>query len=445
MKIWQPILVALAAGTVYVTCIQAMTLYHKLSDLHSSMLAPQTALSSPEGLDRIQVPDNLVTLAKQSLLSAKWSSGAGGEDGTVEDSGILRKADLNFNRDLWSSHQIVAANKGGLPRAEDPAIPSLHMRSGLDEDGAGPNGFPRIAQSSLSATDVTPGTGAIMLSDGVSTSSSGVSVGEQEQSPLQQNEDKSAQIEEMPLSKSQLRITRAKKANKKRNRKESQKPMLAKGQEEATAHSTSEEPSNAISDMLLRGNKGVAAGDGGTEERFGSPMSRSAESTNAMKSSGGLGGAIELLSRTPLIKEIASPKPYKHQYQCFGRAVGVISEKARFTKQSCAFHLNPSEVLLGVSVSEGTMDRVQPIARTWKDRVSTVFLGATQHKKYDILVTGVNRDDYRSTLGKGFLGLHEMFRKYPDMKWYGLFDDDCFVNADGLVSALSAFDPKEKW
>ena len=47
--------------------------------------------------------------------------------------------------------------------------------------------------------------------------------------------------------------------------------MLAKGQEEATAHSTSEEPSNTISDMLLRGNKGVAAGDGGTEEEVWKP------------------------------------------------------------------------------------------------------------------------------------------------------------------------------
>lgn len=78
-------------------------------------------------------------------------------------------------------------------------------------------------------------------------------------------------------------------------------------------------------------------------------------------------------------------------------------------------------------------------------QVTAVLLGANPHPKWDVLVTGVNRDDYRSTLGKGFLGLDKMAKQYPDKKWYGLLDDDCFLIPNTLVEALSAFDPDEPW
>ena len=124
---------------------------------------------------------------------------------------------------------------------------------------------------------------------------------------------------------------------------------------------------------------------------------------------------------------------------------GGRDAKVKSQHQTCAFPTLPEEVLIGISVSEGTISRAKPILASWSGRIHTVFLGAKPHKGFDIMITGVNRDDYRSTLGKGFLGLVEMYKKYPDKKWYGLLDDDCFCNANGLVTALSAFDSTQPW
>jgi hypothetical protein len=66
--------------------------------------------------------------------------------------------------------------------------------------------------------------------------------------------------------------------------------------------------------------------------------------------------------------------------------------------------------------------------------------------KYDILVTGEPKDDYFSTLGKGFLGLKRMFQdKHKDKKWFVVMGDDVFLHVENLVTALSAFDPDEVW
>ena len=124
---------------------------------------------------------------------------------------------------------------------------------------------------------------------------------------------------------------------------------------------------------------------------------------------------------------------------------GGRDAKVKSQHQTCTFPTLPEEVLVGVSVSESTMSRIKPILASWFGRIHTVLLGAKPHKGFDIMITGVNRDDYRSTLGKGFLGLVEMYKKYPDKKWYGLLDDDCFCNALGLVTALSAFDSSQPW
>jgi len=66
---------------------------------------------------------------------------------------------------------------------------------------------------------------------------------------------------------------------------------------------------------------------------------------------------------------------------------------------------------------------------------------------YNILITGEPADDYRSTLGKGFLGLKKMVEsdKHRDKKWFVIMGDDVYLHIPNLVNSLSAFDPEENW
>ena len=76
MKIRQSLLAVAAAGTIYITFQQATMLYHKLADLHISVLQSQAVVSPPEGIDGVQMPKNLVSLAQKSLLHEKGLRGA---------------------------------------------------------------------------------------------------------------------------------------------------------------------------------------------------------------------------------------------------------------------------------------------------------------------------------------------------------------------------------
>ena len=384
------------------------------------MLASQAVFGSPGGMDRVAVPENLVSLAKQNLLSETRSEAASGQE--------LFQTFESKRAPFETPHQqldVMPAEEHEPPRANDLATRSLHMEPASSNFGTGDAGERTSIPTTANALQDVSSTGAIMLGTTVPPSY-----------PLSGSNDE----DDMPLSKNQNPITGTRAAKKKKSPKKKPK---SRGSTVASS-TTQEEPSNSISDMMLQ-----ASGDKGGEIKRRPEITPKIAVSERRTSNYTRKNHMDVLPRTnsQLAVAVSRPSlmPYKHQYQCFERGVGVIGEKTRFSKRSCAFQLSPKEVLLGVSVSEGTMDRIQPIARTWKDRISTVLLGAKLHKKYEILVTGVNRDDYRSTLGKGFLGLHEMFKQYPNMKWYGLFDDDCFVNADGLVSALSAFDPNEKW
>ena len=66
--------------------------------------------------------------------------------------------------------------------------------------------------------------------------------------------------------------------------------------------------------------------------------------------------------------------------------------------------------------------------------------------KHPVLVTGESRDDYFSTLGKGFLGLKLMFEgKHKDKKWFIIMGDDVFLQTENLLTSLSAYDPEQVW
>ena len=44
-------------------------------------------------------------------------------------------------------------------------------------------------------------------------------------------------------------------------------------------------------------------------------------------------------------------------------------------------------------------------------------MGAKPEPGYDILLTGVDADNYGSTLGKGFYGLEKLYNDNPNLKW----------------------------
>ena len=423
MKIWQSLLAVAAAGTIYITFQQATMLYHKLADLHISVLQSQAVVSPPEGIDGVQMPKNLVSLAQKSLLHEKGLRGA--------------SQGLDFNDESESLSALQQAQK------------EQALGGGMNSDSSVRDVESHEAQELTS-------NGAIILTGYSSSSDPPV--------PKKWN------------GNTYIRDRRPKKLAKRGIPQEQIEGTKRTGSKVAS-HSTWEAPSNMISDMIMGPltsdmNKQYEARESSVERQdskfilrnktrvpitseiqsrpytdqrmqasfVDEPRSRKYE--NKQTNSG-----ANRVKAPPdaTIKYDKKRKRHVHKYKCLRRDVAVRGEKAGFVKQSCIYELDPFEVLIGVSISEGTLHRVDAISKSWKDRVSTVFLGAKKNKNYNILVTGVNRDDYRSTLGKGFLGLHEMFRQYPNMKWYGLFDDDCFVNTDALVSALSAFDPSETW
>ncbi|CAN0042251.1 unnamed protein product, partial [Choristocarpus tenellus] len=59
--------------------------------------------------------------------------------------------------------------------------------------------------------------------------------------------------------------------------------------------------------------------------------------------------------------------------------------------------------------------------------------------------TGVEQDDYFSTLGKAFIGLRLMLEAYPSKKWFVVIGDDNYVLLDSYITLLSAFDPDKPW
>lgn len=71
--------------------------------------------------------------------------------------------------------------------------------------------------------------------------------------------------------------------------------------------------------------------------------------------------------------------------------------------------------------------------------------GGSAFPSSSLIVTDEPKDDYRSTLAKGILGLAGMYARDPEAKWFGVVGDDVYVDSDNLVNMLSAFNPDEEW
>lgn len=140
-------------------------------------------------------------------------------------------------------------------------------------------------------------------------------------------------------------------------------------------------------------------------------------------------------------------------YKCESRPVRIISESPSHKigqtvsseHQSCQYPLQPDDLLIGMSVCKDNINRAPVARQSWGGWLPTVFLGHRKLRQVDVMVTGVKNDDYTSTLGKGFLGLLQMYKQFPNKKWYALVDDDVFVVPYEWVRALSAFNPNEPW
>ena len=44
-------------------------------------------------------------------------------------------------------------------------------------------------------------------------------------------------------------------------------------------------------------------------------------------------------------------------------------------------------------------------------------MGHSEADGHDIMITGVDADNYGSTLGKGFYGLAKLYEENPNLKW----------------------------
>lgn len=98
--------------------------------------------------------------------------------------------------------------------------------------------------------------------------------------------------------------------------------------------------------------------------------------------------------------------------------------------------------------SKKTEAQAQVVYDTWYNSTTTFFLAAegSRSSALPLLnVPTVKADDYLSTLGKGLLGLVEMYKRQPRGKWYVVVGDDVYVNGAHMSSLLSAFNPANAW
>ncbi|CAM9359645.1 unnamed protein product [Discosporangium mesarthrocarpum] len=144
-------------------------------------------------------------------------------------------------------------------------------------------------------------------------------------------------------------------------------------------------------------------------------------------------------------------------------SVGTCSNRAKrilqstMPSQTCSFELDESDIVFGVWHSLATEHRLGPLLDTWGARTNIVLLASTVGVKNSklfkeevgskphLLNTGVEQDDYFSTLGKAFIGLRLMLEAYPSKKWFVVIGDDNYVLIDNYVRLLSAFDPEKPW
>ena len=127
-------------------------------------------------------------------------------------------------------------------------------------------------------------------------------------------------------------------------------------------------------------------------------------------------------------------------------------------RPTCAFSLEPSDVVAGVWHCAKCESQLSTVSQTWGSNLTTLYLASSKgialsaskpqknrRSSTPLLDTGGSEDDYLSTLRKGLVGLKLMYKTFPSKAWFAILGDDVFVRPQALADLLSAFNPDEDW
>ena len=110
--------------------------------------------------------------------------------------------------------------------------------------------------------------------------------------------------------------------------------------------------------------------------------------------------------------------------------------------------LESHDVAVGVFTSALKLrERALSVQETWLREFPRAYLIGGSHgdPKLRMLTLGHEvGEDYRSAHRKQFLGLLELYRLFPDAKWFFITGCDAFVFAPNLIELLSRFDHREE-
>jgi len=110
--------------------------------------------------------------------------------------------------------------------------------------------------------------------------------------------------------------------------------------------------------------------------------------------------------------------------------------------------LSADDIAVGVFTSALKLrERALSAQETWLADFPKGFLIGGYHEDAGLRMIALGEgvgEDYRSAHRKQFLGLLELFRRFPEARWFYLTGCDAYVFADNLVELLAGFDDREE-
>jgi len=110
--------------------------------------------------------------------------------------------------------------------------------------------------------------------------------------------------------------------------------------------------------------------------------------------------------------------------------------------------ISADDIAVGVFTSALNLrERALSVQRTWLRNFRKGYLlgGYYEDRKLKMISLGPDvGENYQSAHKKQFFGLLELFRRFPEAKWFYLVGCDAFVFVDNLVDLLSGYDPEDE-
>lgn len=107
-----------------------------------------------------------------------------------------------------------------------------------------------------------------------------------------------------------------------------------------------------------------------------------------------------------------------------------------------------SEIAVGVFTSVLNLrERALSVQETWLRNFPKGYLLGGWCEDPGLKLISLGKDigeDYHSAHRKQFLGLLELYRRFPEARWFYLTGCDAFVFAENLASLLSGYDPQKE-